>query len=496
MDAQKQYVDILGELSKLNSAVALLTWDEETHMPKKGLDFRAETIGELARTAFELSIGDELGHCIEVLETQPELSGKLRASLRVVGKEYRRNKVIPPALFEEYTIAQAKSQAAWGEAKQASDFSLFAPHLEKMIGYARQFAELIGYDACPYDALIDRYEPGMTSARLDQIVAPLREQLVPLIDRLLTDGTSPDRSFLEGRFPTEAQRPLARTALESIGYDFEAGALDDTMHPFTTRIGPRDVRVTNRYIETLPLSSLFSALHEGGHALYEQGMADDLYALQLADGASYGIHESQSRLIENQIGRSRSFWTFFRPMLADAFPNLGGVSTEALYRAANVVSRSLIRVEADELTYNLHIMLRYELESKLLDGSIQVANLPALWNDAMARYVGTTPNDDASGVLQDVHWSCGLVGYFPSYMLGNLYAAQISEALREDLPTLDEQIADGQFAPLLGWLREKIHRFGAIYEPDELIRSITGRALSSEPFIAYVTEKYSDIYAI
>jgi len=388
VDVRTAYIDILRELGKLNSAVALLSWDEETHMPKKGLGLRAETIGKLSRMAFELSTGDELGRCIEGLEGRDDLSEKEAASLRVVGKEYRRNKAVPSDLFEEYTIAQSKSQAAWGEAKRTSDFTLFRPHLEKMVDYARRLAELYGYEECPYDALLDRFEPGMTSAWLREIIEPLRERLVPLIDRLLVDGTPPDASVLDGRFPAETQRAMARTVLEQIGYDFDAGALDDTMHPFTTQIAPGDVRVTNRYLESSPLSGLFGALHEGGHALYDQGMGDDLYALQLSEGASHGFHESQSRLIENQIGRGRPFWTFLRPILVDAFPALADVSVDSMYRAANSVSRSPIRVEADEVTYNLHIMLRFELETRLLDGSIRVEDLPELWSDAMERYVG------------------------------------------------------------------------------------------------------------
>ena len=496
MDSRTTYLGILTELGKLNSAVALLSWDEETHMPRRGLGLRAETIGKLSRMAFELSISDELGRCLEGLERRDDLSWKEAASVRVVGKEYRRNKAIPPTLFEEFTIAQSESQAAWREARRVSDFALFRPHLEKMVDYTRQFAELYGYEKCPYDALLERYEPGMTSAELRKIIEPLRERLVPFIDRLLSEGTPPDVSVLDGRFPLDAQRVMARVVLQKIGYDFEAGALDDTTHPFTTQIAPGDVRVTNRYLESNPLSGLFGALHEGGHALYDQGMDEDLYALQLTDGASSGLHESQSRLIENQIGRSRSFWTFFRPIFVDAFPALGNVSADALYRSANLVSRSLIRVESDEVTYNLHIMLRFELESKLLEGSIEAEDLPALWNDAMQRYVGVTPTSDAGGVLQDVHWSSGLIGYFPSYMLGNLYAAQISRTVREEIPSLDEQIAGGDFAPLHGWLRDKIHRFGAIYEPAELIARITGDELSSEPFLAYVTDKYSEIYGL
>jgi len=496
VDTRTAYLDLLGEIGKLNSAVALLSWDEETHMPKKALAHRAETIGKLSRMAFELSTSDELGRYLDALEERTDLSEAETASVRVVGKEHRRNKAIPADLFEEFTIAQSKSQAAWAEAKRADDFTRFRPHLEKMVDYTRRFAELFGYETCPYDALLDRYEPGMTSARLHEIIEPLRERLVPFVDRLLTERMPREPAALDGLFPVDAQRGLARRLLERVGYDFDSGALDDTVHPFTTMIGPGDVRVTNRYLENRPLSGLFGALHEGGHALYDQGMADDLYPLQLTDGASFGFHESQSRMIENQIGRSRPFWTFFRPMFVDAFPAIGDVSAEELFRAANVVSRSLIRVEADEVTYNLHIMLRFELESKLLDGSIEVADLPELWNDAMQRYVGVTPSSDAEGVLQDVHWSTALIGYFPSYMLGNLYAAQIAQALRTEIPSLDERIAVGDFAPLLGWLRDKVHRFGAIREPGELIRRITGADLGSEAFLAYVTEKYSELYGL
>ena len=496
MDTRTAYLDLLSEIGKLNSAVALLSWDEETHMPKKGLAHRAETIGKLSRMAFELSISDELGRYLEALEEHTDLSEAEAASVRVVGKEYRRNKAIPADLFEEFTIAQSKSQAAWAEARRANDFAQFRPHLEKMVDYTRRFAELFGYETCPYDALLDRYEPGMTSARLRAIIEPLRERLVPFVDRLLTEGTPPASSVLSGAFPAGVQRELARKLLEQVGYDFDSGALDDTVHPFTAMIGPGDVRVTNRYLEDNPLSGLFGALHEGGHGLYDQGMDDGLFPLQLTDGASFGFHESQSRMIENQIGRSRPFWTFFRPMFVAAFPAIGEVSAEDLYRAANVVSRSLIRVEADEVTYNLHIMLRFELESKLLDGSVEVAELPALWNDAMERYVGVKPPTDTDGVLQDVHWSTALIGYFPSYMLGNLYAAQISETLRADIPLLDDQIAGGDFAPLLAWLRDRVHRHGAVYEPAELIRRIAGEDLGSEAFLDYVTGKYSELYGL
>ncbi len=495
-DARTTYRRLLAELGKLQSAIALLTWDEETHMPTKGRDHRAETIGKLSRMAFELSVSDELGRCIDRLESRDDLSEREAASVRVVGREYRRNIAVPPELFQAYTIAQSKSQAAWGDAKRASDFAMFVPHLEGMIDYIRRFADLFGYEEAPYDALLDRYEPGMTSSRLREIIQPLREKLVPFLDRLLDEGTPPDRAIFDGEFPVDAQRRLAHTVLERIGYDFSAGALDDTLHPFTTQIAPGDVRVTNRYLVSDPLPGLFGALHEGGHALYGQGMGHDLFGLALADGASYGFHESQSRLIENQIGRSRPFWTFVRPLLVEAFPALEAASVETMYAAANHVARSPIRVEADEVTYNLHIMLRFELEVGLLDETIQVAELPDHWNEAMERYLRVTPSNDAEGVLQDMHWAAGLIGYFPTYMLGNLYAAQIALALRSAIPHLDDEVARGHFGSLRGWLRDNVHRCGAMLEPGDLLAQITGNGLQSGPFLAYLGDKYSAIYRL
>ena len=496
MDNLTAYKAHLAEIAKLHSAQSLLGWDQQTHMPKKGGAARAQVAGKLSKMAFELFVSDKMGKYIEELEKRDDLSLEERASVRRVGRDYRRNKAIPPALIEEFTIVRSEAQSAWAKARADSDFSLFRPHLEKIIDYVRRFADYYGYDEEPYDALLEGFEPGMTSARLRQIIAPLRSELVPFLKRLSDEGEKPSADPWKGTFDIETQRSLARRTLEIIGYDFDAGTLDDVAHPFTTTIGPGDVRVTNRYLEETPLSGLFAALHEGGHALYNQGMGEELYYLLLADGASHGIHESQSRMIENQIGRSRPFWKFFQPILAEYFPRFANVDPEELYRSANIVEPSLIRVEADEVTYNLHIMLRFELETGLIDGSIAVNDLPELWNKAMERYLGITPPDDAHGVLQDVHWSWGAFGYFPSYMLGNLYSAQIFAKLRSDLPDLDERIAAGDFIPLLSWLRENVHRFGGIYDPNELIERVTGEGLNPSYFVSYVTEKYSDIYRL
>lgn len=496
MDTLIAYKNHLAETAKLESAQSLLNWDQQTHMPKEAIGFRSQVAGTLSKMVFERSVSNELGRYIEELERRADLTDEERGSVRRVGRNYRRRKAVPPEFVEEFTVARSGAQAAWAEAKATSSFDLFEPHLEKMVGFARRLADYIGYEDHPYDALLEDYEPGMTCAELREIIEPLREDLAPFVERLISDGTKPDPSPFRGTFDVDLQRKLARRTLEVIGYDFDAGALDDVTHPFTTTIGPGDVRVTNRYVESQLGPGLFAALHEGGHALYNQGMGETLYLLRLSRGASNGIHESQSRMIENQIGRSQPFWTFFQPILAEYFPQFSTVGADALHAASNIVSPSLIRVEADEVTYNFHIMLRFEIEMGLIDGSIAVSDLPRLWNETIERYLGVVPPDDAQGVLQDVHWSMGAFGYFPSYMLGNLYAAQLFTALRDEIPTLDDQIAVGDFRQLLAWLRREVHRVGAIYDPKDLIERVTGETLDPSHFIGYVKAKYSDIYRL
>ncbi len=496
MTTLASYRDHLAEIGKLTSAAALLGWDLQTHMPPKAAPYRAQVQGKLARMAFELSTDDALGAYLAELRKDASLTLLEKASVRVNGKAYDRARSVPAAFVEERQIAQSESQGAWVEARRTNDFSLFQPHLEKMVGYARQLADYYGYEEHPYDALLEDFEPGLTCRQLRSIIEPLKEGLVPFLRQLLTKGTPPDASVLAGDYDPDELRRLARHALDIIGYDFAAGALDDVAHPFTSTIGPNDVRVTNRYPTESPLPSLFGALHEGGHALYNQAFTEELYALNLAGGASNGIHESQSRMIENQVGRSRAFWKYFRDVLAEHFPKFATVSPEALYRACNVVAPSFIRVEADEVTYNFHIMLRFEIEAGLMEGSIAVADLPNRWNQAMKDYLGIVPPTDSAGVLQDVHWSFGYMGYFPSYMLGNLYAAQMLPAIRRSLPTLDASLERGDLKPLVGWLRENVHCHGAAYEPDELIQRISGEPLNPEHFVRYVREKYSDVYAL
>ena len=486
----------MTEIAKLNSAQAILGWDLHAHMPRKGAPFRSQVIAKLAGMSFELAVSDELGEMIEKLESSDGLSDLERRCVKDVAKGYRRHKAVPPAFVQEMSEARSSAQAAWTQAKAASDFASFQPYLEKNVDLARRMADYLGFDAHPYDALLEEFETGMTCEKLTAIIEPLKRDLVPFLARLMENGTRPDPSPLIGTFDIDTQRRLARRALEIILYDFDAGDLADVTHPFTVGVGPGDVRVTNRYVENHLGPGLFAALHEGGHALYNQGFGQELFELGGAGGASNGIHESQSRMIENQIGRSLPFWQGFQPTLAEFFPQFGDTSPETLYGAANIVAPSLIRVEADEVTYNFHIMLRFELEAGLLDGSIAVKDLPKLWNEAMERYLGIVPPNDGEGVLQDIHWSMGAFGYFPSYMLGNLYAAQMLKPLRAALPNLEDELRKQDFESLLGWLREHVHQHGSAFTPTELMERITGEPLDGTHFVEYVTAKYTELYKL
>jgi carboxypeptidase Taq len=495
----KEFKDYVREMGKLGAATALLHWDQQTYIPKKGHEGRAEVIGKLARMTFELLVSPQMAEFIEKLdrpEVKDDLSEQDRAMIRVLAKEHRRRKAIPPELYEQFIITTSKAQAVWQEARAKSDFAMFQSWLGRIVEFVRQFAELYGYKENPYDALIEDYEPGMTARELTEIIKNLREELVPFVQRLMEEGQRPRTDFLRGEFSVEKQEELTLRALRAMGYDFEAGRQDTTAHPFTITIGPHDVRVTTRFVPHDPLSALFSSIHEGGHALYDQGLAPELRWTGLDEGASMGVHESQSRTWENLVGRSHPFWRFFYPTMQELFPQFKDVPLEDFYRAVNRVEPSLIRVEADEVTYNLHIMLRFELEEALLNKRIEVKELPELWNEAMKKYLGVVPPDDANGVLQDVHWSGGMLGYFPSYMLGNLYAAQIFNTITEEIPNLEAKIAQGELLPLREWLKEKIHRHGRIYEPKKLLERVTGEGPNPRYFMHYITEKFSEIYEL
>jgi len=491
MAALDELKDYVREITEISLAAALAAWDQRTHMPPGGAAARAKVAGRLERLAFERRVSDRMGELLAAAEREGAPAEVDRALIRVWKRDHTRHRAIPPALYQKFVETTTRAESVWEKAKAASDFALFRPHLAEVVDLVREIANLIGYKESPYDALVEEYEPGLTASALRPILGELRRELVAFLKEL-ERGTHP-RELPGGKFPLDAQRALCRQALGWIGYDFQAGRLDDAVHPFTIGVAPGDVRVTNRYREEDPFSSLFGALHEGGHALYGQGVDPALAWTGLAGGASFGIHESQARFWENQIGRSRPFWQFAHPHLAQHFPTLASTDPDDVWRHVNRVQASLIRVEADEVTYNLHICLRFELEVDMVEGRIAVDDLPARWNQAMEDYLGIAPPDDAHGVLQDVHWSAGMIGYFPSYTLGNLYAAQITETAEREIPRFWDKVEAGQFSPIREWLREVVHRHGQVYLPDELVRRITGDGLSAEPFLNYVRAKYGEV---
>ena len=399
-------------------------------------------------------------------------------------------------LVEEIARQTSLGMETWVQARANSDFALFRNSLQTIIGLQRELAGCLGYQERPYDALLDQYEPGMKSSDLDGLFSKLKTELVPMLERISQNLGRVDDGMLHQHFPAQKQLVFGLELAKKMGFDLNRGRQDQSVHPFCTSFSVHDVRITTRLDETFLPPALFGTLHECGHALYEQGVSPKLERTLLSGGTSLGIHESQSRLWENLVGRSRAFWKFAYPGLQTMFSEeFGECSLESFYRAINRVEPSLIRVEADEVTYNLHIMLRYELEVGLLEETLRAKDLPEAWNSKMRSYLGIVPSSDAMGVLQDVHWSHGLIGYFPTYTLGNLASVQFYNQAKKAIPTLSTEIERGEFSNLLDWLRTHIHRPGRKFLPDELVKQVTGRTLSAEPFIAYLNTKYSEIYA-
>ncbi|WP_018131331.1 carboxypeptidase M32 [Effusibacillus pohliae] len=481
-------------------AIGLLAWDLRTGAPKKGQEQRSEVIGTLSADLFKMGVSAEMKEFLDRLsepDTYEQLDPITRGVVRECKKEYERSQRIPAELYQEYVVLVSKSETVWETARNQNDFASFRPYLEKILEYLDRFIEIWGYQGHKYNALLDHYEPGITVDILDPLFADLRGKSIELLHAIRERGRATDTSFFQKRFPTVDQRRFSEHVLQKIGYDFEAGRLDESAHPFATGLNPGDVRVTTRFQENDFRTAIFGAIHEAGHAMYEQNISPDLIGTPLCDGASMGIHESQSRFWENMIGRSREFWRYFYHDLTAFFPEpLQGVSVDDFYRAVNQVEPSLIRVEADELTYNLHIMLRYDLEKALICGDLSVSELPVAWNEKMREYLGVEAPNDADGVMQDVHWSAGLFGYFPSYSLGNIYAAQFEAALRRDLPDYKEAVKRGEFSVIKQWLRDNIHKHGKLLEPREILVQATGESIDVRYLVNYLQEKYQSVYEL
>ena len=485
----------LATMADLGAAGAALGWDRQTYMPEGGVEGRAEQLATLSRLSHEMLVADETGRLLESVK-EPEKGSVEAAILRRTRREYDKATKLPGRLVGDISRQTALAQSAWVGARENSDWSAFSPHLERILDLEREAAEHLGYEDHPYDALLDDYESGAKKAKLQRMFDELKSEAVPML-RDIAAATEEDRSApLHGDFDEDRQEEFGRAVISRFGYDFGRGRQDRVVHPFCVPIGgPGDVRITTRFDPTWLSPALFATMHESGHAMYEQGVDPSYSRTPLANGVSMGVHESQSRLWENLVGRSRGFWSHYYPSLQETFPEaLGNVDLEKFYRAANAVAPSEIRVEADEVTYNLHILIRFELEVALIEGNLPVADLPEAWNAKTEEYLGFTPKNDARGVLQDVHWAAGLLGYFPTYAIGNVLSVQVFESAVETHPEIPEEIQRGEFTALLGWLRENIHRHGSRYEPEELVERATGRPMETAPYLRYLKNKFGELY--
>jgi carboxypeptidase Taq len=501
-DAYAELIRRSKELGVLNSCAAVLSWDQQTYMPPKGASLRGEQMAFLATLAHQKLTDPVMGDLLAAVEASDlvqDPTSATGANVRELRRAFQRATKIPQSLVEELARVTTAAQQAWEEARRTNNFALFRPHLERVVELKRQEADAVGFQDHRYNALIEEFEPGTTVARLRELFAGLTRDLVPLIRKITESPKKPDRSVLHREFPVERQKLFAEAAAVAFGFDFAAGRLDTTAHPFCSGFGPGDCRITTRYNPQFFNESFFGVLHETGHALYEQNLPSEHFGTPLGVACSFGIHESQSRLWENQVGRSRPFWDHFFPRLVQTFPGpLAGVNLETWYFAVNDVQPSLIRVEADEATYNLHIALRFELELALLSGDLAVADLPGAWNERFEALLGLPVPSDSRGCLQDIHWSFGGIGYFPTYTLGNLYAAQFMAAAKRQLgaENLEEDFRRGQFGRLRDWLAEHIYRHGQRYQAGDLCQQATGSQLSVQPFLHYLNEKFGHLYGV
>lgn len=490
----------LDEVVDLGSAAGVLEWDQQTYMPPGGAGARGRALATLARIQHEIFTAPETGELLQ--RAADEIVGmpadsKEAAMIRVAQRDYDQATKLPTSLVSDIAQHGVAAHEVWVRAKDANDYPSFVPYLQKTIDLSRQVAEHLGYQDDLYDALLDQFEPGMKTAQVRALFAELRQELVPLAAAIAERAHTVSDQCLHGAFDEARQEQFGKELVTRYGYDFTRGRQDRTVHPFETSFSVNDVRITTRFDPNFFNTALFSTLHESGHGMYEQGIAQDLDGTVLASGASLGLHESQSRLWENIVGRSRMLWSHFYPQLQALFPDqFGSVDMETFYRAINRVEPSLIRIEADEVTYNLHIMLRFELEQALLSGEVPVAEADQVWNQKMEQYLGITPTTNSAGILQDVHWSGGMMGYFPTYSLGNIISGQLWARANEVHPQIPQEIGQGRFDTLHSWLTENVYRWGRRLQPNEIIERATGGPIATGPYVRYLTEKYSDIYGL
>lgn len=491
-----EYVKTVQKAADLGFASALLDWDQNVHMPAKSAPYRSRQLATLASQSFEIMTSPAYGEILKKLLLSTDLTEDQMCNVKLSFEDYENSIKFTSEFIEEMSVISSEGFLAWSDAKGKKDFSLFAPALKKMVDIKRREAKIIGYTEHPYDALLDNYEKGMTVKVLDPFFAGVRELLVPMLEKI-SASKQVNNDFMKRAFSKEKQFEFGLEVLKLMNFDLEAGRQDYSEHPFCTAFSPTDVRVTTRYVKDDFQSMLWSSLHEGGHGLYEQGLPESQYGLPLGTATSLGIHESQSRLWENCVGRSIAFWAYLYKHLQAKFPiELSDVTLLDFYNGMNKVEPSFIRIDGDELTYHLHVMIRYEIEKKLMEGTVEVDDLPGVWNDMYTKYLGITPKDDSEGVMQDVHWSCGLFGYFPTYTLGSFYGAQFYERAKREIPNLELKITNGETKPLLDWLREKVHVHGRKYTSEELCKRVTGEGLNPNVFFKYAQDKFGYIYNI
>jgi carboxypeptidase Taq len=498
--AYENLVNRMKEIAVLGNTAGVLGWDQEVYMPPANAPYRAEQLSLLAGMCHQKFTDPLVGDWISQAESSKALTSDplsdSAVNLRELRRSYDRSAKLPQKLVEEMTRVTSNAQVEWVEARKENKFSRFQPWLDKIIPLCQEQAKCYGYQDHPYDALLEDYEPGLTRAQLDKLLPPLKESLSAMVAKITSSKRQPDLSILKRKCPVPAQQDFCRKLAEGIGFDFTKGRIDISAHPFTTGLGPWDTRITTRFEESNFENAFFSTLHESGHGIYDQNLpSDQHYGTPRASAVSLGIHESQSRLWENLVGRSLSFWKHFFPDLKKSFPGtFDDLSLEAFYFAINHSAPSLIRTESDEVTYNLHVCLRYDIEVSLIGGGLKTGDIPAAWNEAMKKYLGVTPPSDAMGCLQDVHWSHGSFGYFPTYTLGNLYSAQFFAAADKETGPLEGRFEKGDFKPLKKWLNEKIHTHGQRYRANDLCRKATGRDLSPEFFLDHLSKKFGSLY--
>ncbi len=497
MEAYDEFLQRVQDIHRLSALQGHLGWDQEVLMPSKGASSRGEMMAWLAGKRHEQLTDDRMGALLAALE-QEELDGDQAANVREMRRAYDQAVRLPKAFVESFAQARSEALVAWQSAREASDFEAFKPSLSHLINMTKEKIELLGVTTTPYDVLLDEYEVGMKVEDYDPLFAGLRERLVPLLHAITSAQSAAEVPSLpaELSFPVEAQKAFCEAVSKNMGFDFDAGRMDASTHPFSAGLWPGDTRFTTRFDEKDPFSCLYAVMHETGHALYEQGLDHQHRFTPRGAAVSLGVHESQSRFWENQIGRTPAFWKVVLPWFRSSFPNAPDWDEHTLNRLANRVEKGFIRVEADEVTYNLHVMLRYEIEKQLFNGDLEVDDLPEAWNSMFKSWFDVDVPEDRLGCLQDIHWSMGAFGYFPTYTLGNLYAAQLLEAMAGELGDIDALVASGDWQPMLDWLRPRIHERGSQVSPAQLIEDATGSPPSPEPFLRYVERKYGSLYGL